>query len=200
MAAPMLLRSLPLLRLRLHVHRHRLAVGLIAPPCRQWCASAAGESTRPDEKLSSADDATAFLRVNDSPKFPRWDDPDYRRWKDKEEEILNDIEPIVSLTKEILHSGRYVDGEHLTVEDEKAVVEKLLAYHPHSEDKIGCGLDSVMVDRHPQFRYSRCLFVIRTDGVWIDFSYQKCLRAYIRDKYPSYAERFIREHFKRSSG
>lgn len=55
------------------------------------------------------------------------------------------------------------------------------------------------VDRHPQFRQSRCLFVVRSDGGWIDFSYQKCLRAYIRDKYPSYAERFIKEHFKRSS-
>ncbi|KAL6010406.1 hypothetical protein ACLOJK_000837 [Asimina triloba] len=54
------------------------------------------------------------------------------------------------------------------------------------------------VDRHPQFRNARCLFVVRTDGGWIDFSYQKCLRAYIRQKYPVRAERFIREHFKRT--
>ena len=40
---------------------------------------------------------------------------------------------------------RYMDGERLNAEDEKAVVEKLLAYHPHAEDKIGCGLDSIMV-------------------------------------------------------
>lgn len=40
---------------------------------------------------------------------------------------------------------RYMDGERLTAEDEKAVVEKLLIYHPHSEDKIGCGLDCIMV-------------------------------------------------------
>uniref|UniRef100_A0A7N2KRP7 DCL protein n=1 Tax=Quercus lobata TaxID=97700 RepID=A0A7N2KRP7_QUELO len=98
------------------------------------------------------------------------------------------------------YHARYLDGERLTAEDEKAVVEKLLAYHPHSEDKIGCGLDSIMVDRHPQFKRSRCLFVVRTDGGWIDFSYQKCLRAYIRDKYPSHSERFIKEHFKRGSG
>lgn len=45
--------------------------------------------------------------------------------------------------------SRYRDGEHLSAEDQKAVVEKLLAYHPHSEDKIGCGLNSVMVS--PQF-------------------------------------------------
>ncbi|CAL9750717.1 unnamed protein product [Musa acuminata subsp. burmannicoides] len=143
---------------------------------------------------------------------------------------------------------RYGDGERLSAEDEKEVIEKLLTYHPHSEDKIGCGLDSIMVtynlfmnvayvlslfiltfttivptistnmiffflcsycfrsisiffvkvDRHPQFGNSRCLFVVRTDGGWIDFSYQKCLRAYVKRKYPSHAEKFIREHFKRS--
>lgn len=93
-----------------------------------------------------------------------------------------------------------MDGQCLTAEDEKAVIEKLLAYHPRSEDKIGCGLDYIMVDRHPKFRGSRCLFVVRTDGSWIDFSYQKCLRAYIRDKYPSCAEQFIREHYKRTGG
>ncbi|XWS21240.1 hypothetical protein CRYUN_Cryun30bG0038400 [Craigia yunnanensis] len=31
-----------------------------------------------------------------------------RKWKDKEEEILRDIEPIVLLTKEILHPDRSV--------------------------------------------------------------------------------------------
>lgn len=105
MAAAVLLRAVPLLRLRVHSHRHRLAAGLTAPFRRSWCAATA-ESTRPDEKLSSADDAAAFPRVNNSTKFSRWDDPDYRRWKDKEEEILNDIDPIVSLAKEILHSDR----------------------------------------------------------------------------------------------
>lgn len=38
-----------------------------------------------------------------------------------------------------------MDGELLTAEDVKIVVEKLLAYHPRFEDKIGCGLDSIMV-------------------------------------------------------
>lgn len=142
-----------------------------------------------------------LLRVKEPPKlFDTIDDLNYRKWKDKEDEILRDIQPITFLAKDILHSDRYMDGERLTPDDEKAVVERLLAYHPHSEDKIGCGLDSIMVDRHPQFRHSRCLFVVRTDGGWIDFSYQKCLREYIRNKYPSHAERFIREHFKRSSG
>lgn len=200
MAAPLFLRAIPLLSLRLHHHHHRLADSILAPARRPWCSAA--EPSRGDENLSSADNITAAWSARDSvsPKYHRWNDDEYRKWKDKEDEILRDIEPIASLTKEILHSERYLDGEQLTAEDEKAVVDKLLAYHPHSEDKIGCGLDSIMVDRHPQFKHSRCLFVIRTDGGWIDFSYQKCLRAYIRDKYPSNAERFIREHFKRGSG
>ncbi|TKW25972.1 hypothetical protein SEVIR_3G155500v4 [Setaria viridis] len=115
-----------------------------------------------------------------------------------EAEILRDIEPVVQLIKDILHSDRYGDGECLCPNDENVVVQKLLAFHPRAQDKIGCGLDAIMVDRHPEFRKSRCLFVVRTDGVWIDFSYQKCLRAYIREKYPSHGERFIREHFKRT--
>lgn len=43
---------------------------------------------------------------------------------------------------------RYLNGEKLKAEDEKAVVEKLLAYHPHCEDKIGCGLSCIIVRYH----------------------------------------------------
>lgn len=43
--------------------------------------------------------------------------------------------------------SRYLDGERLEFEDEKIVMEKLLAYHPYSKDKIGCGLDFIMVRR-----------------------------------------------------
>ncbi|KAK8624284.1 hypothetical protein V6N13_065632 [Hibiscus sabdariffa] len=68
------------------------------------------------------------------------------KWEDKKEEILRDIQPIQSLAKEILHSNRYMDGEHLTDVDEKVVVERLLRYHPESEDMIGCGIDSIMHD------------------------------------------------------
>ncbi|KAE8813934.1 protein DCL, chloroplastic [Hordeum vulgare] len=119
-------------------------------------------------------------------------------WRAAEAEILRDVGPVVQLIKDILHSDRYADGECLGPADETVVAQKLLAYHPRAEDKVGCGLDGIMVDRHPQFRKSRCLFVVRMDGVWIDFSYQKCLREYIRKKYPSHGERFIREHFKRT--
>ncbi|XP_054789703.1 protein DCL, chloroplastic-like [Prosopis cineraria] len=127
------------------------------------------------------------------------DDPDNEEWKDKAKEIVKDIDPIVRLAKDILHSGRYMVGEQLTDEDEKVVVEKLLVYHPHYDDKIGCSLASVMVGHHPVFNYSKCLFVVRTNGDSIDFSYTKCLHEYIRNKYPSHAKRFIQEHLKHGS-
>jgi hypothetical protein len=182
-----------LLRHRFSLHRHTQLLVLLYPRrslWQRWCTTTSASSE--DDKT------TTTTSVGKTTKYHLWaDDPEFRKWKSKEEEILKDIEPIVSLTKEILHSDRYSDGERLTDEDAKAVVDKLLAYHPHCEDKIGVGLDSIMVDRHPQFRNSRCLFVVRADGGWIDFSYQKCLRAYVKDKYPSDAEKFIREHFKR---
>ncbi|CAI9115845.1 OLC1v1016850C1 [Oldenlandia corymbosa var. corymbosa] len=199
MAAPFL-RSLPVFRQRLlHLHHCRSTISAFTLG-RPW--STVTESTRPDDDTTatSTTQNVPAVSAKEIPKHhPRFDDPNYRKWKDKEALIWSDIEDVTSIVKEILHSERYMDGERLTPEDEKIVVERLLAYHPHSDDKIGCGLDSIMVDRHPQFRRSRCLFVVRTDGGWIDFSYQKCLRAYIRAKYPSHADRFIKEHFKRGS-
>ncbi|KAI8549969.1 hypothetical protein RHMOL_Rhmol06G0067000 [Rhododendron molle] len=237
MAAPLFLRGVPLLRLRLHQHRCS-AVAILTP--RPQSGIPEPSTTNPDEHKSCSSQSTATLSAKDPPKYPRLNDLEYRKWKNKEDEILRDVGPIILLTKDILHSDRYKDGECLTSEDEKAVVEKLLSYHPHSSDKIGCGLDSIMgmhmasfpaptlleitvsisdtlrtrdmpgtlgdrppkfvfvkVDRHPQFICSRCLFVVRIDGGWIDFSYQKCLRAYVRHRYPLHADKFIRKHFKR---
>lgn len=201
MAAPLLLRHALLLRACFHNYKH-FTVRTVTARHRLWCSAAAinPPSEKPNDKPNSVNNTLNRSDVYPSSNIRLEDEEsDYRKWKDKEDEIFNDIEPIIVLTKEILHSSKYMDGGTLTLEDEKAVVEKLLAYHPHSEDKIGCGLESIMVDRHPQFRHSRCLFVVRTDGGWIDFSYQKCLREYLKKKYPAHAERFIREHLKRGS-
>lgn len=107
MAAPLLFRAIPLLSLRLH--HHRLAASIFAPTRRPWCSAA--EPSRSEENLSSADNTTAARKARDSQSSKyhhRWDDAEYRKWKDKEDEILGDIEPISSLTKEILHSNRFV--------------------------------------------------------------------------------------------
>ncbi|CAN8277981.1 unnamed protein product [Cochlearia groenlandica] len=208
MTSLLLLRTIPLLRNGFLNHRrHRIstaAAGFLSCRRRLLCSLADKPQFQEDASRADASAAAAAAAaemkskplVDDSWRF---EDPDYRKWKNLEAEILGDIEPIILLAKDILHSDRYLDGERLDFDDEKIIIEKLLAYHPYSNDKIGCGLDFIMVDRHPQFRHSRCLFVVRTDGGWIDFSYQKCLRAYVRSKYPSYSERFIREHFKRAS-
>ncbi|KAF8693945.1 hypothetical protein HU200_038590 [Digitaria exilis] len=66
-------------------------------------------------------------------------------WEEAEAEILRDVKPVVELVKDILHSGRYANGGYLSSNDEKVVVEKLLSHHPRAEDKIGCGLDGIMV-------------------------------------------------------
>ncbi|GFP84527.1 protein dcl chloroplastic [Phtheirospermum japonicum] len=147
MATPLLLRALPFLRRRLVQHHLHLRLANASTASRPFCSTAVvTESTGSDgDKSLSLSQVFSSKTVQDPTHYPRWGDPDFRKWKDRESEILEDIEPIICLTKEILHSNRYMDGERLTPDDEKAVVDKLLAHHPHSEDKIGCGLDSIMV-------------------------------------------------------
>ncbi|KAK4263359.1 hypothetical protein QN277_028781 [Acacia crassicarpa] len=191
MAGPLLLRDVLLYRFQLQKFRPFVAgISVNVTPNRLFCsASTAPVWAQTDEKASHSAQIS---------KLP--DDPSDAEWKEKAKDIMKDINPMVRLAKDILHSGRYMVGEQLTDEDEQVVVDKLLAYHPHYEDKIGCGLESVMVDRHPMFSHSKCLFVVRTDGGQIDFSYRKCLHEYIRNKYPSHAERFIQEHLKHGFG
>ncbi|KAF7140150.1 hypothetical protein RHSIM_Rhsim06G0055000 [Rhododendron simsii] len=153
MAAPLFLRGVPLLRLRLHQHRC-FAAAILTP--RPQSAVPEPSTANPDEHKSCSSQSTATLGVKDPPKYPRLNDLEYRKWKDKEDEILRDVGPIILLTKDILHSDRYKDGECLTSEDEKAVVEKLLSYHPHSLDKIGCGLDSIMVSYPSAYSFGGC--------------------------------------------
>lgn len=185
MAAPLLLRQALLLRCGdqkgvvqvVCFHNYQsFTAGAIAARYRPLCSATANlSSDEADEKTkSSGISNNSFVRKAQFPSSQsRWeDDPDYRKWKDKKEEILRDIEPIIMLAKDILHSGRslptfistnisswfyfflnilcvshfrYMDGARLNMEDQKAVVEKLLAYHPQSEDKVGCGLESIMV-------------------------------------------------------
>lgn len=53
--------------------------------------------------------------------------------------------------------------------------------------------------KHPDFwlssRPSRCLFVVRTNGGSEDFSYRKCVQAYVKRTYPTlpHADRFLQK-------
>ncbi|KAG0471565.1 hypothetical protein HPP92_016111 [Vanilla planifolia] len=116
---------------------------------------------------------------------------------DWEDQILEETVPLAGFARMLLHSGEYDVGDRLTPEHEKTVLEKLLIYHPESEWKIGCGIDHIKVDLHPEFLDSRCLFIVRKDGESIDFSFWKCIKGLIRKKYPIYADSFILRHFRR---
>ena len=52
---------------------------------------------------------------------------------------------LVKIITQMGSSCRYDNGDKLSLEHEKFVLEKLLAYHPESEKKIGCGIDYITV-------------------------------------------------------
>ena len=111
MSAPLVVRQVMVLPLH---HYQHLTVGVVAAPHRLWCSG----TTNPESELGRSDELfraicnsrSYQLRAKDPLSYSRWDrdDPDYRKWRDKEYEILKDIEPIVMLTKDILHSPRSV--------------------------------------------------------------------------------------------
>ncbi|KAL8172023.1 hypothetical protein V2J09_023827 [Rumex salicifolius] len=120
-----------------------------------------------------------------------------REWVDWEDQILEDTVPLVGFARMVLHSGRYQPGEKLRPEHQKAVLERLLPYHPDCAKKIGCGVDYITIGYHPKFEDSRCLFIVRKDSEKVDFSYWKCIKGLIRKNYPLYADTFIQRHFQR---
>jgi len=59
-------------------------------------------------------------------------------------------------------------------ESEAKLVEELLGYHEKGADKK-VGLKHFVVDVHPQYVDTRCLWVVRQDGTREDFSVVKCI-------------------------
>nr|GEU97139.1 protein DCL, chloroplastic-like [Tanacetum cinerariifolium] len=105
-------------------------------------------------------------------------------WLDYEDQILEDTVPLVGFVRMILHSGKYESGERLSADHESMILQRLLAYHPESEKKIGSGIDCIMVGDHPDFESSRCMFIVRKTGDIEDFSYWKCIKGLIRKNRP----------------
>ncbi|KAI7754691.1 hypothetical protein M8C21_005310, partial [Ambrosia artemisiifolia] len=154
-APPLLGRAIPHLHLRLHTTLPAAVCLLIRRPSYTTTASDPPHPiNNPPSTTTTYNDKQPSLLTTKRhpPKDSRWEhDPDYRKWKDKEAQIFLDIDPITLLIKDILHSDRYMDGQQLTPTDEKMVVQKLLAYHPHSEDKIG------LIDIHSSEIQDACL-------------------------------------------
>ena len=69
---------------------------------------------------------------------------------------------------------RYQDGERLNAEDE-GVLFDLLALHPESSSKIGCGLAFFTVETEREFGRTRHFVIHRRDGSNTDFSFHACI-------------------------
>jgi hypothetical protein len=59
--------------------------------------------------------------------------------------------------------------------DEDIFIRDLIALHPATEDKIGCGIDHIEIRPDPDYGTTRCFYVVRTDGLSTDVSYKKCI-------------------------
>ncbi|KAL9248785.1 DCL, chloroplastic-like protein [Drosera capensis] len=119
------------------------------------------------------------------------------RWVDWEDQILDDTIPLVDLARRILHGKQYQFGDKLNDRHHRALIMLLLPCHPDYEEKIGCGVDYITIGHHPQFEESRCFFIVRKDGTVVDFSYWKCIKGFVRKRYPLFAESFLLRHFYR---
>ncbi|CAM0943920.1 unnamed protein product [Alopecurus aequalis] len=170
--------------------------GAAAPDSAAILRRPAAATTAADERESDADASVDAPVEDEAPEDGRRRGPE-REWVDWEDLILEDTVPLVGFVRMILHSGKYSSGDRLTPEHEKAILERLLPYHPQYEKKIGCGIDYITLGLHPEFENSRCLFIVRTDGERVDFSFWKCIKGLIREKYPLYADSFILRHFRR---
>ncbi|NKN01139.1 DCL family protein [Rhizobium leguminosarum] len=70
--------------------------------------------------------------------------------------------------------GRYQVGEAVSAEDAMDLAH-LLARHSEAEEKIGSGISYFIVDRAPDPYPGRCFWVVRKDGVPVDFAIKHCL-------------------------
>ncbi|CAH8390631.1 unnamed protein product [Eruca vesicaria subsp. sativa] len=115
----------------------------------------------------------------------------------EEQELLSDVDPVMRRLRRIMHQSGYTDGEPISDEDKKYVLEQILNYHPDKDAKLGSGLDFITVDKHTTFTESRCFFAVSTDGTKQDFSYRKCINNYLVEKFPTLAEEFIQKYFRK---
>ncbi|KAJ0473196.1 putative DNA-directed RNA polymerase [Helianthus annuus] len=117
---------------------------------------------------------------------------------DEQEIHLNETEPIMKSIQRIMHYKGYNDGDPLSAEDQTYILENVLNHHPEKAQKMGAGVDYIMVDKHMKFQESRCFYIVSIDGRKEDFSYHKCLKNFTSEKYPKKVDEFIPKYFKTS--
>lgn len=89
-----------------------------------------------------------------------------------------DINKVKSKARVILNTKK--DGEELNEFEVKFIVD-LLKFHKNGEAKLK-DMKKVIVDSHPNFKATRCFFVVRADGTKEDFSIAKCIEDLISKK------------------
>uniref|UniRef100_A0A7N0RC08 DNA-directed RNA polymerase subunit n=1 Tax=Kalanchoe fedtschenkoi TaxID=63787 RepID=A0A7N0RC08_KALFE len=113
----------------------------------------------------------------------------------EEQEILSVVDPMVQSIRKILHYSGYNEGDRLSADDEAYLLNEVFSHHPNKAEKMGAGVDHVLINKHGTFQRSRCFYVSRTDGIQEDFSTRKCLMNLVAEKFPDKAENFIRKYF-----
>ena len=78
---------------------------------------------------------------------------------------------IKSDTKNILN--KYKDKEELKDEDKDFILD-LLKYHHNYEEKVK-DMDHIIVDSNPNYKYSRCFYIVDKYNNKKDFSSKKCI-------------------------
>ena len=78
---------------------------------------------------------------------------------------------IKSDTKNILN--KYKDKEELKDEDKDFILD-LLKYHHNYEEKVK-DMDHIIVDSNPNYKYSRCFYIVDKHNNKKDFSSKKCI-------------------------
>lgn len=59
-------------------------------------------------------------------------------------------------------------------DDDQYFFEKLFELHSEHSTKVGCGIESIQVER--DFNNNKCLFITRIDGSKVDISWVHCLQ------------------------
>ncbi|KZV19572.1 DNA-directed RNA polymerase V subunit 1-like [Dorcoceras hygrometricum] len=90
----------------------------------------------------------------------------------EEQDVLSEIEPIMKNIRRVMHQTGYNDGDPLSADDQKYIVENVFNHHPDKALKMGSGIDHIMVNKHGEFQDSR-------------------------GKYPDLAEAFTAKYFKK---
>ena len=72
-------------------------------------------------------------------------------------------------------------NEEVIPEPGRSQLLELLKHHEHGEEKLK-GVKDFTVSLHPEYKQTRCFFVLRDDGTKEDFSFHKCLNNMVGSK------------------